>query len=362
MVYSVGDILYVDSESYRVVGKITYRNTYDSSCWDEYRMMKLDGGGEAWLSVDDVYKEYSISRVVRTVNRTGYHEVDRGREIVDSAIGSVDVGRGDTAEFVEYEDSTEEKIISEERWDDGTEYSEGYYLDEDEISFIRHDDDYKPQRSSGGNQTGAAGTLVAAIVVIFMAIPFLSGILGNISTVPSIKKFLKGSSNYTYVTSITGNDKQKADVYKAGSNYSVDLAVRDIINAVNGETEYVQQDTENSDGAVGIITKKEYCFVYLSEDNEVLVQISSRKYAYTSDNEIYRGRRHHRRYYRSFYHSTGYSYDSSAYKSSNSSYSSYSDGDISYTGTDKYNTYSGSVRQDSINSRQSSGGGLSSGK
>ena len=44
MVYSVGDILYVDGESYCVVGKITYRNTYDSSCWDEYRMMKLDGG------------------------------------------------------------------------------------------------------------------------------------------------------------------------------------------------------------------------------------------------------------------------------------------------------------------------------
>ena len=48
---------------------------------------------------------------------------------VVSVMGNVDVVVGDEVSFEEYEDRTEEKIISVEHWDDGTEYSSGYYLD-----------------------------------------------------------------------------------------------------------------------------------------------------------------------------------------------------------------------------------------
>lgn len=361
MDFSIGDILSIDNEGYRVVGKIRYEDVYQNSAWDEYRVFRLDDNSEAWLSVDDTYREYSISRMVRSVNKNGYHSVDSGRQRVVRAYGSVDVEAGDTASFVEYEDPTEEKIISEEIWEDGTEYSEGYYLDEDEISYIRHDDSYKPPRSST-ELNAKSGALLTAVVVIIMVIPMLGGLLQNIHFTSTIAKYLKKDASYTYVTSVTGRDKQKADVYKAPSGFTIDQTTKDIINAIEGETQYVQQDTEEENGSVGILTKKEYCLIYTSEDGDILVQVSNRKYAYTSDNDLYRGTNRSRRYYRRFYYSTGYTHDSSSYTSYSSPYSSYDDSRISYSGDDSYNTYSGSVRQESINSRRSSGGGLSSGK
>ena len=60
-----------------------------------------------------------------------YHKVDEGREIVRQYSGNVDVDLGEAALFSEYEDPTEERIISVETWSDGTEWSTGHYLDED---------------------------------------------------------------------------------------------------------------------------------------------------------------------------------------------------------------------------------------
>ena len=361
MNFSVGDILSIDSEGYRVIGKIHYDDLYNNSSWDEYRVIRLEDNSEAWLSVDDTYREYSISRMVRTVNKNGYHEVDRGRQCVGYATGSVDVERGDTASFVEYEDPTEEKIISEEIWEDGTEYSEGYYLDEDEISFIRHDDQYRApvSRPTVG---GSKAVLLTVLALAIMVVPMLGAVLENIHFTSSISRYLKKDASYTYVTSITGRDKQKADVYKAPSGFTIDQTTKDIIRAIEGNTEYVQQDTEDEDGSVGILTQNEYALVYTSEDGDVLVQVSNRKYAYTSDNDLYRGTHRSRRYYRRFYYSTGYSYDSNTYSSSSSPYSSFDDSGIGYSSDNSYNSYSGSVRQESVNSRRSSGGGLSSGK
>ena len=168
------------------------------------------------------------------------------------------------------------------------------------------------------------------------------------------------------MTSVTGEAKQKADVYSAGSAYSIDFIAEDIITAIEGETEYVQKDDEageGEEGSVAILTKKEYCLVYPSEDNnEVLVQVSKRKFTYTTDESPYRSNRHARRYYRRFYYSTGYSSDSSSYRKYSSPYSSFDDTSISYSDSNSLNTYSGTVRQDSINARRSDGGGLSNGK
>ena len=142
----------------------------------------------------------------------------------------------------------------------------------------------------------------------------------------------------------------------------VETAAKDIIYAVEGETQYVQQDDSEENGAVAILTDKEYCIVYPAEDEGVLVQVSDRKYAYTTDDDLYRGTRSARHYYRRFYHSTGYTSDSYTYRNTSSPYSSYSDGDISYSSDNSYSSYSDSVRQSSISARQSSGGGLSGGK
>lgn len=358
-------MLRVDGDTYRVIGMITYRNRSDSACWSEYRMISDSGGREKWLSIDDIYREYSICEVTKKACPPGYHLVDSGTEEVVSAWGDVDVDIGETASFEEFEDSTEEKIFSLERWEDGIEASSGYYLDYDEIEYLGSvggGDNYNSNFRS--NHSGGKGTknknILAWVIVALFFLPYILIDAGNlINTVPKISKYLKKSTLYSYVTSVTGRENQKADVYK--SVYDIDGTVKDIIDAIEGNTEEVHQNTEDGDQSVGILTKKEYCLVYVSEEGDVLVQVSSRKYAYYNDTSPYRSTAYTHRYYRRFYLSTGYYGDSSDYKGGTSPYSSYDDTTIS-TGGDAYDSYSGSVRQSSTSSRTSSGGGTSSGK
>ena len=363
MEFEVGEILIVDGDAYHIIGKIAYRNEFDNCIWQEYRLLSEEAGMDRWLSIDNHYREYSISKAASSVTRSGYHEVDRGREVVVGIWGKVDVEIGDQADFVEYEDRTEEKIISVETWDDGEEISTGYYLDADEISLKygnRPGSSY-PSASHGNK----ANKFVKAFVVLFFtmvfAMPFLSGVLSGISNRNAIRNYLKESSGYSYVTSITGKDKQKAQVYKS-EYYDLDTAAKGIISIIEGNTEDVQQNTEDGDNSIAILTSNEYCLVYEDEKGDVYVQISSRKFAYTTDSEPYNARSGTRIYYRRYYYSRGYYGDSSRYKRFSSPYSSYSDGTIQSNDSDIYSSYSSSVRQESIISRSSSGGGLSSGK
>jgi len=359
--FNIGDIVNVDGEEYHIVGRIKYRNSSDGMCWDEYRMIPLAGYTEAWLSVDDEYKEYSISRRSSlSISTAGYHLVDSGTETVVSREGKVDVDIGDRANFYEYEDSTEEKIISREIWDDETEVCTGYYLDEDEISFVRHDTQYHVRSSD--SSTLKPGSLIIAIGILLVIL--LPDILSGINLTPSIKKYLNKSQKYTYVTSITGNEREKAKVYKAEWGYSIGDTAKDIIDAVEGKTVKVQQDTEvnEEDASIGILTGKEYCLIYRSEDGEVLIQVSDRKYAYSTDSQPYHSSHHVHSYYKRFYYSSGYSHDRYEYESSSSPYSSYDGDTMEFSSDDTYSSYSSSVRQSSVYSRSSSGGGLSSGK
>ena len=100
MYFSVGDIVSADNQGNRIVGKITYRNTNDNRHWDEYRMISLADSSEWWLSIDDAYKEYSISRVVRRPNSEGMHRVDQGREVVESARASLQSAQDDLDELL----------------------------------------------------------------------------------------------------------------------------------------------------------------------------------------------------------------------------------------------------------------------
>ena len=379
MDYSVGETLRVDGDLYTVIGKIRYRNRKDQCCWEEYRLQPKGGyGREKWLSCDDIYKEYSISEGAWNVSRAGYHLVDSGEEIVDAVWGSVDVEVGDRAQFMEYEDATEEKIISSEIWDDGEEISVGYYLDPEEIESCGDGLSYDPAGSGGGlsyASTGFGGgrsgmdtkkvsnlvSVISVLIICLIPLVNLASIFGFSLKSHSIEKYVKKSTSYGYLTSITGEQKQKAQVYR--SFLDLDATARDIIDGIEGDTEDVQQNTEDGDNTIAILTAKEYCLIYVSEDNEVLVQISSRKYAYTTDATPYRSRARTYRYFRRFYYSRGYAYDSTRYGKNTSPYSAGGDSMLaSDSSSDFYHSYSDSVRQSSIRSRSSSGGGLSSGK
>lgn len=376
MNFALGDRLRVDGNDYEVIGIISYRNRMDNCMWMEYKIYSQTLRREKWLSYDEEFKEYSISTVAQgEVSTNGYREVDRGVEEVIGAWGNVDVEIGDTANFIEYEDETEEKIISHEIWDDGLEVSTGYYLDEHEVVKMSSGQGmasggYNSYQSNGfasggtmsnnasGESTKKIVKLLVTLIPIMVIFSAFKGAFG--SSTPSISKYLDKTSTYIYQTSITGTENEKADVYM--TYYDVDSAAKDIIDAIDGKTEDVQQNTEDGDDSVAILTTKEYCLIYTSEDGETLVQISTRKYAYYNDDDPYRSRTGTRRYYRRYYYSRGYSSDSGKYSSTSSPYSSYSDSTLSSNPTDTYSTYAGSVRQSSTTSRTSSGGGTSSGK
>ena len=373
MKYSNGNILKIDGDFYRVVGAIEFRNVSDNCNWIEYKVVPTTGGAAKWLSCDDVYHEYSISEMNYEATISGYHEVDKGEAVVVSYWGQVDVDRGERVRFTEFEDITEEKIMSIENWDGELEKSTGYYLDDYEIElFDNASDDMNfsdgagistPYYSGTSSYKKKGGITPIAILLIFIA--FFSSVISSIasgfsSKEVSISEYLSDTSAFTYETSITGSGSEKADVYS--TTLTVDTATKNIIDGINGNTESVQQNTEDDDDSVAILTDTEYCIIYTSEDDKTLVQISTRKYTYSSDKDLYRSRYGSNRYYRRYYYTKGYTYDRSSYSSNSSPYSDYSDTTVSTNYSDTYSSYSSSVRQSSNSSRLSSGGGTSSGK
>ena len=205
--------------------------------------------------------------------------------------------------------------------------------------------------------------LLKIIIPLIIIIIILGGLLSvaSIGNKNKMRNFLEKDLNFTYVTSITSdlNSKEKADVY--GTSLSVEEAAKKLIDSVKGKVEDVQENTE--DNTVAILTKYEYCLVYVDEtNNETLIQVSSRLYSYSSTNRLYRSSTVSSNYYRRYYYSRGYFDDQNKYKKYTSGFYNdtydYVDSNIN----DKYKDYSYSVRQSSASTRTSSGGGTSSGK
>jgi len=350
----VGTKLNVDGLDASVIGYIEYANPADNNNrWREYRLRTPKG--ERWLSIDDVYKEYSISWAANNVQGNigpEWHKVDEGRQVVVASSGDVDVDYGESANFVEFEDATEEKILSAEIWSDGTEYSMGYYLDPNEIAITGYE---KPK-----NSKKTIGILACILWGVLILLSILSTVFeDSILFTTTVEQYVSNSASYQYVTSITGNEKQKANIYEFIPPQTTDAVAMNIIDGVEGNTESITQKDETSDQEIAIVTKKEYVLIYHPEDepDKVYVQVSNRKYNYTSDNAPYKISATNANWYRSHYYSSSYSSDSGSFKSMPSAYSTYSGDTIHNIGNGYFDSYSGSVRQASINSRRSSDGG-----
>ncbi len=339
----------IAEEEFLVIGGITFYNVADCYKWEEYKIKNLKNRSIKWLSTDVTYDEYAIyTEVHRKLNTSKYKNVD----------------------FEEYEDSTEEKIIGIERWADETEYSQGYYIDKEEITIISKEETALSERKKFNNANGqinkksiTLGKLIKKIIIISVMV-FVGllaiGAICNLDT-SKIRAFLEKDQNFVYETSITSdlNSKEKADVYS--TSLTIEEAAKKIIDSVNGKVEDVQENTE--DNTVAILTKKEYCLVYSDETNNgTLIQISSRRYTYSSTNRPYRSSSTCSTYYRRYYYSMGYFDDESKYKRYNNGFENETYDYVDSNLDDKYKDYSYSVRQSSASTRTSSGGGTSSGK
>lgn len=360
MLYRVGTQLNINGLSGTVFGYIQYENPLDSGkSWTEYCLMTADG--ECWLSCDEVYDEYSISWPANNIKgRIGpeWHKVDEGIQVVRAKSGAVDVDLGERASFVEYEDLSEDHTLSVEIWSDGTEFSTGEYIEKSDIV------------QTGYKELSAEKYLkrIAVLFFCFMGFWVLLAIAGSIyvslTENKSIGEYLKESGKYMYETSISGNQNQKATVYVYQTSATTDEVAMDIIQGIEGNTESVTQKDDTTNEEIAILTNREYCLVYHPENDEqtVYVQVSNRKYNYTSDNAPYRSSSVNTDWYRSHYYSSGYSADSSSYNGTPSAYSLYNGTTIHNIGNGYFDSYSSSIRQSSINNRQSANGGLSSGK
>ena len=362
MFYRVGTLLNMKGRPGKVIGYIQYENPQDSNkAWTEYRIKTSDG--EAWLSCDEIYDEYSISWPANNVSgRIGpeWHKVDEGKQVVRRAEGDVDVDPGESAHFMEYEDVSEEHTLSVEVWEDGSEFSRGEYIEKSDIV----ETGYEKPSTEDGNSSIWSGLVMAGIfcIAFFVALTGNGGLSLGINK--NISKYLEGSEKYVFETSLSGNENQKATVYAYHTLATTDDVAKDIIQGIAGYTESVTQKDDKNNQEIAILTKKEYCLVYHPENEEqkVYVQVSGRKYNYTSDNAPYRISDAGTLWYRNHYYSSGYPSDSSSYKGTPSAYSMYNGTTIHNIGNGYFDSYSSSIRQSSVNSRQSSNGGLSSGK
>ena len=371
LLFGIGEKLRVDGKNYTVKGKIDFRNEADDCNWTEYKLVSTnDVHNVKWLSIDLVYREYAIYSECGKMTEPdiigrGYHEVDQGIAKVMGSSGDVDTDYGEAVQFKEFEDKTEEKIISIEKWEDEVEYSSGYYLDAEEIERIggSYQSAVNDRKQSTGRDNQAEkviGTVLNGIlwlVVVFIMVSS-SGILSQIGTVNLVKE-IKKDSNFTYVTSITADidNKQKADVYQ--TSLSIEEAAKVILRLA--DTSVLSVDEDAKEGSVAIITKKYYCIVYTSDEGNTMVQVSTRKYAYNSRQDVYHGSTRISGFYRGYYYTNAFSDDESKYKGVNA-YENY-DGDAYYTDSNNsYQSYSDTIKQESIAARQSSGGGTNSGK
>lgn len=380
--YRIGSILEVDGLRAEVIGYIRYRNPDDGNKrWSEYRLKTSEG--EKWLSIDDEYEEYSISSPSYLKNGQiphKFNKADEGTQIVVETKGDVDVERGDSAKFVEYEDAAEEEILSVEMWDDGTEISEGYYLDQEEIVYTgnaeRTHSNYE-KTSSPLRKISVFGSYIFIIlfaISIFLIDEGFIDLSNFFDSGSPIEQYMKETPYYHYETSITGKEDQKAQVYSYNNTNSTDattdIVAKDIINAIYGETETVTENAENTDDAsISILTKEEYCLIYYPEIKSpdphkkiIYVQVSNRKYNYTSLNSPYRARYSTNIWYKKHYYSSGYKTDSTRWTSTPSAYKMYDGPIIKDLGNGYYDVYSNDIRRSSVNRRNSDGGGFGKGK
>lgn len=378
MKFRRGDRIKIEGELYQVLGGIELVNRSDGARWTEYYVQNLQNGKLRWLSVDEIYDEYALYTSCDSkgfseeeLDAKGWKNADSGVEEVLGWFGNVDTEQGEKASYTEYEDNTGEYLMSVEHWDGETEYAKGYYLDKDEIEVVsdlqqienpQFRVDYnscQPRQPQTMQKKKGRNNKIIAVVVIAVLAWGIWAITKSASK-KEIRNYLEDSPFYSYETSITSdlNEEEKADVYS--TDYSIETAAKEIITAIDGETEDVQENTE--DESVAILTEHEYCLVYESEEGKTMVQASSRAYAYQSTSNPYHATSTTARHYRSFYYFRGFSRDASRYNNRASGYQNYSGTAPDYNYSDTYRNYSNTVRQGSTGTRTSSGGGIGFGK
>lgn len=363
-----GQVIFINDVEYVVHGMIAFRE--DTWEWADY-MLKSSMGQCEWLTIEmedekPVYMLYQerydlpgASGMQIMFDSETYEMAEKGKAIVSDYFGQVDVDKWESCKYIEYTNLAKDKFLSYEDWDGEVEKSFGTLLTPQQVRITEEKRTVSAFGYGGGGIGGSGygsgiqysgnvqneigkkriGNIVWLWILLMFLAPMIINVLAGMKS-NHIQSYLEDSGYFTYVTSVTNSSNhKKAKVYE--STLTIEETVKMIINNVPEEIEMVselaKEEGEEGDDSVGLSTRKEYAYVYLSEDGTTYIQVSNKKFL-SSDSDAYRSRYRRHRYYRT--------YSMGSYGNTNTSYSSYLN----------------SARQSSINSRTSSGGGTSFGK
>lgn len=346
-----GQVIKISGVRNTVINMIEFQE--DTWKWQEYEIVD-EFKRHKWLSIEENEGkiQYSLYEIyLGKINIDGlnflldgqkYTLYEMGTAIVKDYFGNADVDLYEQCRFSDYISEDKKNIISIEFWNGELEQTIGKYIDEtnieitDEIVKTSMSNNFTSNFNSSNNSSINNFNMLSREVMIIcflILIPLIAILIAIDANKEPIKEFLEKSSDFTYVTSVTNNvNNKKAKVYT--TNLSVDQAVKKIIDSIPKKITKVVDNDTNEKG-VGMFSKNEYAYVYISEDNKTMIQVSNKKYM-NHTSSAYRTRHRWSRYYYNTYTSDKYSY--------------------------VYNNYLNSARQSSVSSRMTSGGGISSGK
>lgn len=338
-------IVYIERVKYTVVNMIEYKE--DTWVWQEYEI-KHDAGAIRWLCVekdennkteysiyDKYYGDINENEISFSSQNTQYELYEKGTATVKDYFGNADVDVGERCEYIDYISEDKSKVLSIEKWEEEIEKSEGRYIDSSKVRITNEIDTQKEEMEKINKKKGRIMSwIIYGIIFLPLIISVFSSLTSGLFVNKSMQKYIDKQKKYTYVTSVTNNtNREKAKIYKSPYN-EIDTTVKDIISGVpEGITETIDADPNTEEDGIGLKTKEEFAYIYL-ENGNVYVQVSNKNYANNNTGSTYHNR------YHTYYYAT--------YNSNRSSYT--------------YSTYRNSARQQSVNSRTSSGGGTSSGK
>lgn len=338
-------IVYIERVKYIVVNMIEYKE--DTWVWQEYEI-KHEAGAIRWLCVekdennkteysiyDKYYGDINENEISFSSQNTQYELYEKGTATVKDYFGNADVDVGERCEYIDYISEDKSKVLSIEKWEEEIEKSEGRYIDSSKVRITNEIDTQKEEIEKINKKKGRIMSwIIYGIIFLPLIISVFSSLTSGLFVNKSIQKYIDKQKKYTYVTSVTNNtNREKAKIYKSPYG-DIDTTVKDIISGVpEGITDTRDTDPNTEEDGIGLKTKNEFAYIYL-ENGNVYVQVSNKNYANNNTGSTYHNR------YHTYYYAT--------YNSNRSSYT--------------YSTYRNSARQQSVNSRTSSGGGTSSGK
>lgn len=351
-----GQQVVLHGTQYAVRCGISFRSSEDA--WFEYELVPLSGGNSLWLSVDDGNNEYAIYHMCFSdFEGVDYHSFpcDSGIARVVSSFGS-DCDDGESVRFEEYESPEDGKIYAIESWSDETEYSIGVKIDQSDIEVLDAPDGARGFSSGGGSSKVSTVITVAICAVVGLLYMMLEFGGCSCSSSKSFDKCIDDAHGFKYETSLSSpSTKEKADIYSVGA--TVDAATRNILTCMDGNVKDVMQSSIENNDAVSMIDGKKYVMVYRGTNGKTLAQVSSRKFAYANDTELYEADEDTKDWYQLYYHERAYKEDQNTYSDASDGHRHYHSSHVFImpVGGYNYNSYNNTLRQQSAARRSGSG-------